>query len=370
MKKLVLLLVTAACMYACSETTDLADLSVSNSGAEQLSEKQSRTSPLLEDDNFASAYYEAADYLATSRGELSNQVNLKSLNHRNGMLYITSEKEFRPVYEQVREKDSIWQTTYDDQIEQLIGIAQENPEFAKQYTYDELSIEIEDLFETDQIGFYDLQQSISDRMPINTLWSKIKQENDEWVINATQESNWEENPAEQYGIETYAQLFINAETAINILDTTRHITGVVSFEDEEQTEGRGGAGCRTFRMRTEFTDNTGHPTCLRMRCYINNFWLWRSFGVNTKGWRWINGRWRERRFQKSLARGGFVVMHQLQLQNPCDPAFAQGVGWTTVRNNVEFSINSTIWNAYAGACINNFGGSVLGGGRFQDAIMN
>lgn len=369
MKKLVILIGLVALFAACQEESDSVEPNFSQSKigtAELTSLKQP---DLLDDKRFASAYQESVKTLQAAKEEIVSSINIRSLEHQDGMIVVNSEKQFRPVYESVAYSDSVWQQQHGDEIDALIEVAFQNPEIADQFDKEEVSFMIEDLLEKDEIDYLDVQQGISDQLPIATLWQKIKSENDEWLANAGEKPNWEENPAEQYGIETYAQLFINQESQINILDTVRNIKGEVSFESGEEAE-RGLAGCRTFRMCTEFTDNTGHPTCLRARVYINNFWLWRSFGSNAKGWRWINGRWRERRFQKTLTRGGFVIMHRAQLANPCDPAFAQWVGWTSVRNNVEFQINATVWNTYAGACTNSFSGAVSGGGRAQGVVMD
>lgn len=372
MKKLIVLMVLVAGMVACKQETELSDLKVAEN---ELRTENRSTSLLLDYKRFSVAYSKAVDQLKIERERLSESADISSLQHKEGMLAINSEKEFRPVYESIVNADTLWQNVYENEINELVSIAKENGEILEYFgDGDEISWEIEDLLKADAIGFYDLQSNIAAKMPVNTLWAKVRNESIEWLDQQGESPNWEKDPDNANALDAYGRLFVNEESSIIILGEVRYAEGEVSINNNTKgkTAGRtlGADGCRTFRMCTEFTDDNGSNTCLRTRVYVNNFWLWRSFGANGKGWVRRNGRWRERRFGKVLTMGGTFIAHRAGLAVACDPFFAQQSNRNRSSNAVEYSINETIWNAYMGLCRNNFAATLAGRGRAQGVVMD
>ncbi|WP_103072104.1 hypothetical protein [Aquimarina sediminis] len=367
MKKLIVLIVLLGTLVGCQH-----EQGISNMDLEQNENSQKDLgSILLEDQVFYSAYSESLEKLNTKKEQFVQQIDLKNLKYKDGLVVIKNAEEFRPIYEQTAKVDSLWQKTYVDEVYVLVEIASNITELVEQVKdEDEISFYIQDLLERDKVGFYDLQKNVAQRMPIKTLWAKVRNESNEWLASLGEKPNWEENPDDRYPADIYARLFLNEENKINIMGEVRTFdTQKAISEVSEKTQG---AGCRTFWMTTEYTDNTGEPTCLRMRCYVNNFWIWKSYGVNAKGWIWSGGRWREWGFNKFLTQGGNIVTHRLNLTDQCDPRFSRNVNWSRRSTAVEFSISNTLWgpSVYLGACRGSFSGVVSGRGRAQAAIMN
>lgn len=378
MKKLIILIGLLAVMAACQQEKELSGLAVEQPLEESSAVVNKSSDLLLADENFNAAYINAVAGLKRDKSGILGQLNLKVLKQDNGVLVINSEKEFRPVYESVIHADTTWQNAYGTAVEELINIAGENEEIAESMSGEnEISIAVEDLLESDGIGFYEMQSNIAARMPVSTLWAKARNESVSWLADQPFDVNWDENPDNRYAADPYARLFLNEESQLKINGEVQSFIGETSTERSAtnslvgRTQGAG--GCRTFWMNTQYTDNEQQiPVCLRARSYVNNFAIWKSYGVNAKGWLWTWGRWRERRFFKLLAQNGNMILHNQQnLPNPCDPAFAQGVAFNRVRNNVEFSISRTIWGStnYVGACRWNFSAFVTGNGRAITAFM-
>lgn len=374
MKKLSLFVAMIALFVACQEEPSLTERETSRTEPSFVEKESSIT--LLRNEAFNRAFRTSVNYLKGQRERLTENVDLSRLRASGGMLVVEGVEDFQPVYEQVEKADERWMETHRSEIMSLMEIAKKDKEVATLYGEgEELAYAIEDLLISEGIHYYDLQASISDRMPIRTLWAKARKESAEWLATQGQDADWSQDPDNQYAVHTMARLFLNEATAIQIAGEVKTFdfeASVVDTEKDSNLQGRGPGGCRTFWMTTEYTDNTGEPTCLRMRCYVNNFGIWRSFGVNAKGWIWAWGRWHEWGFWKSLVRDGNMILHRGGLVDNCDPVFAQEVTWRRVEWHVEYAINHTIWGLrnYAGACRQNFGGSVVGRNRIQWVRMN
>ncbi len=368
MKKLMMLTVLLGTLIGCQQEQEISNVDLEQNEIQQKSISD-LAAVLAGDEEFDLAYNKSLDKLRSAREELTQKMNLKELGYRDGMLVLKTAEVVQPIYEQIVKTDSIWQKTYGDEVQGLTAVASGNEELTDEVE-DQFSFYIQDRLEEDHIGFYDLQENIATRMPIKTLWAKVRNETKRWLDGLDKNPNWKENPDDRYAADTYARLFLNEESMIEILGEKRVFDTQESISERAQKTQ--GAGCRTFWMTTEYTDNTGEPTCLRMRCYVNNFWIWKSYGVNAKGWIWSGGRWREWGFNKFLTQGGNIVTHGLRLNNPCDPRFSRNVNWSRRRTNVEFSISRTLWGPriYLGACRGSFRGAVTGRGRGQGAIMN
>ena len=374
MRKLSMLAGLLAIVASCQESPNLSEFEESEALARMTEEEQSTF--LLSSSTFEPVYRDAVNRLYQSRDQIAGGVSVETLPTANGMLVIQSEEQFRPVYEQVVLADSVWNNQYEQEIAQLVQLVQNDQELSAGFAdEDEISWAIEDLLEDDQVDQEDVMQNVSDRMPINTLWNKVKQESDLWLasMEGVENPNWDEYPENQIAVGPYGRMFVNDAALVQVQDSVIVAEGIVSFgKGDEYLQGRvdGNSGCRTFRVRTAY--NNSASRLLRVRCYVNNFWLWKSFGVSCKGWKMRRRRWRARRFSKTLSRGGLVVIHSASLEDPCDPVFARNVGWTRTRSNVSFRIQNTFWgpSVYVGACRFQYAGVVSGGGVSVGVVMN
>ena len=378
MRKLIVLMGLVLVVASCQENPSFSELEDATLANRMTEEEEAAF--LLSSSKFEPAYRKAVDRLNETRTQLTKGVEVERLKSADGMLVIQSAEEFRPIYDQVVKADTVWKNQYEAEIDALVKLVKADDKLAAGFEEeDEISWAIEDLLEADRVGYEDVMQNVSDRMPISTLWGQVKRDSDEWLASqeGVETPNWEQYPEEKYGIEPYSQLFVNNALTVNIQDTVREVEAIVSVgKGDEQLEGRvlGANGCRTFRMRRAFGDNgtQNGATRLRVRCYVNNFWIWKSYGVSCKGWIRRRGRWKARRYEKVLTQGGTIISHTASLQDPCDPVFAITVGWTKVRRHRSFSINRTLWgpDVYLGVCRQGFAGVVSGRGVAVGVVMD
>lgn len=365
MKRLIYLPIFMLLFWQCGqdETTEITPENEAN----KVLQAPGPNSPLLTNSSFSNAYQNAKQQLVNARSELASQVDVRRLRTKGGMLVFPTVDSFRSIYEKVESVDSVWLETYDAQIEALLRTALRSKEILSQFKDEEdLENEIEDLLEADRINDFDVQQDIANRMPISTLWNRVKAIDDQWLAANEDEVDIDlsSNPTNQMITDDYMSIFLNDRSSINLLDTARNFAESVS---KGNTKGRGlertatiGQGCRTFRK--SFNDGNNGSRKLKVVAKVRNWVVVKKLQTRIVGWKRRRGKWKRRRFSKTLVMFGNAIIHSAQLDDKCDPVFAVNTFLDKTRKRKSFSIRRRRWglNQYIGACRNSFsaGGGV------------
>lgn len=365
MKKLLYLSFVTVFFMRCEQGQDLSEITP-DEDLLRTAEISSIQSPLLEYTDFRNAYTSASAQLKSTRANLTSQIDLSGLRSSEGMLLFPKGDQFRTAYEQVESTDSIWMETFDGQIDALLRVATANKEIMQRFESEEdVENEIEDILEADKINDFDIQQDISNKMPINTLWSKVKVLDEEWLNNSGEDLDLSKDPSDRFVDDEHMQLFLNEGSAINLLDTARYFEEdmTVNRSTEENVGGRTenvGAGCRTWRKSVNDGNNGSRK--LKVKVKVRSYVVVKKLKAKIVGWKRKNGKWKRRRFSKTLYMFGNAVIHSANLQDPCDPVFATAISLNKTKKRRSFGISRHWWglNWYVGACRNNFsaGGNV------------
>ncbi|MEL6560176.1 MAG: hypothetical protein AAFQ94_18450 [Bacteroidota bacterium] len=362
MKKLLYLSLVILLFARCEQEQDAVEVTPEEDLL-RIAQVEAINSVLLDYPDFKNAYITASAQLKSKRGELTGQIDLSRLRHAKGMLLFPKGNEFRTAYEQVESTDSVWQENYDSQIEVLLRVAKSNREITQQFKSEEdIENEIEDILEADKINDFDIQQDVSDKMPINTLWKKVKKLDEEWLNNAGEDLDLSKDPNDRYVDDEHMQLFLNEESAVSLLDTARYFEEDVQVNrsTKDNVGGRTenvGAGCRTWRKSVNDGNNGSRK--LKVKVKVRNYVVVKKLKAKIVGWKRKGGKWKRRRFSKTLYMFGNAVIHSASLSDPCDPVFAQAISLSKSKKRRSFSLSRHWWGPtwYVGACRNNFSGA-------------
>lgn len=362
MKKLLYLSLAVLLFARCEQDQDAVEV-IPEGDLLRIAQVEAINSPLLEYPDFKEAYMAASAQLKSKRSELTSQIDLSRLRHAEGMLLFPKGDEFRTVFEQVESTDSVWQENYDSQIEALLSVAVSNREITQQFKSEEdIENEIEDILEADKINDYDIQQDVSNKMPISTLWNKVKILDEEWLNSAGEDLDLSKDPSDRYVDDEHMQLFLNEQSAINLLDTARYFEEEVEVNRStaDNVGGRTdnvGAGCRTWRKSVNDGNNGSRK--LKVKVKVRNYVVVKKLKAKIVGWKRKGGKWKRRRFSKTLYMFGNAVIHSASLSDPCDPVFAQVIDLNKTKKRRSFGISRHWWDLdwYVGACRNNFSGA-------------
>jgi hypothetical protein len=303
---------------------------------------------------FHQQYLQILDRLRSAQITYCNQMDVSSLIVERGVLIFDTQESFQQPYERVESLDTAFQNLFEEKIEELLQIARSYPNIVRFYENEEEIINgIEELLWSEGMYDHNVQQCISDRMPIQTLWQKTKDLSDEWLANTRDDLDLTLDPANFYVDDEHIQLFLNSDSKINLLGQSHTFREEVEINTTNQSSESN--GCRTWKKEVQTGDNGSRK--LKVKAKVRNYVVVKKIKAKIVGWKKRRGKWKKRRFTKTLFMGGNVIAHTANLQDNCDPVFAINVSLNKTKKKKKFSISRHWWgpNWYVGACRNQFG---------------
>lgn len=314
-------------------------------------------SPLLEDPNFSSVFNQTIDHLRRQRGVITSGLITGELQSQNGLISFRNDTEFQNTYENVKLKDEEWQDLYDHNIADLLEVASRNREVTSQFEDEEdIENEIEDLLESYGFYDYDIQKSVTDDLGEGNLWTMVHDLEEQWLNNSGVELDMESDPTENYVDDEIMQVLLNEQSQLQIGTEMAVFDGenIVLGASKSQLNTRGSGGCTTWKSETKYGSSGSRR--LKVKVKVRNYWTHKSLKAKIKGYKRRRGKWRTRRFSKTLYMYGDAIIHNANLQNKCDPAFRREIDLSESKRRRSYSIIRNWWGTgqYVGACKGRF----------------
>ncbi|WP_340201271.1 hypothetical protein [Ascidiimonas sp. W6] len=353
-------------IYSCSkdsvESTNEESTSINEVTAR---ESNSDVTFLSGQKTFYSSYASSVSELRSLQSSLCSLIDLSGINSERGYLVFPDERSMQSLYEAIEDVDRRFQDTVEARLEELLVEAKKNPSIVNYYTLEaaisndvdeEILNGIEELMWNDGVFAENIQQCVSDRMPIPTLWNKVKTLSDNWLAASGEDLDVSKDPSNFYIDDEIASLFLNEDSQASILGKVETFT-----EDVEINSNNGGSflsranGCRTWRKEVE-TGNNGSRR-LRVVAKVRNYVAYKIIKSKITGWKRRRGRWKKRRFTKTLFMGGIAIAHRASLDENCDPAFSFNISLSETKKKKSFRISRTWWGPdwYVAVCRDQFG---------------
>ncbi|WP_340064336.1 hypothetical protein [Ascidiimonas aurantiaca] len=318
---------------------------------------------------FYSSYSLSLSQLSSFQSTLCNRVDLSGLRIDNGRLVFRSVEDLQNIMSQLEDVNQKFENELEKQIDVLLTDAKNDASIVRHYESSLITLDsnldeeivngIEELLWSDGMFAHNMQECIDQKIPISTLWRKVKTLSDTWLARATDEIDIDlsKDPADDYIDDDLMRLLLD-ENASVVLGNEVHtfIPDALTDSKSVNNVSTWSSNCRTWK-RASKTGNNGSRK-LKVRVSVRNFVFYKTLKANIKGWKRRRGKWRKRRFTKTLNMGGNAIIHRASLSNNCDPVFTTFINLSETRRRKSFKITRTWWGGdwYVAAVKNQFSG--------------
>jgi len=319
--------------------------------------------------NFYSSYSLSISQLSSFQSTLCSRIDLSGLQIENGRFVFRSMESLQRIMSQLEDVNQKFEDELENKIDVLLTEAKNDASIVRHYESSLITLEgnldeeivngIEELLWNDGIFAHSMQECIDQKMPISTLWRKVKTLSDAWLVKATDEVDIDlsRDPADDYIDDDLMRLLLDENASIMLGDEVHtFIPDPLTDSKSVENASTWSSNCRTWK-RASKTGNNGSRK-LKVRVSVRNFGFYKTLKAKIKGWKRRRGKWRRRRFTKTLNMGGNAIIHRASLSNNCDPVFTTFINLSKTRRRKSFKITRTWWGGdwYVAAVKNQFSG--------------
>lgn len=307
-----LILITCTLLFSCNDNEVIDGVLLNKQTVTDLdrnSETNEDVDFLQSQSDFNEAALTAIDEINAFLDNAQGSIDVSNLNVENGVLSFSDSKDFTNLFEEIGTKDEEFQVYLDEKYDELLAVAIGNSQILDFYENDEEEIVngIEDFMWYYNIHDYNFKKYVSDNLPINTLWQKVKTLTDDWLEESGEELDLETDPSDSFVGNEYLQLLLGENSSIIVAGETEVYEESVEY--------------RTNQAQTRFTNCVNKSSKrvaqrgkrkITVTVFVrDHFGKIQEAGASIIGYKKKRRRWKRRRFGKKLNSFGWIVYNNV-----------------------------------------------------------
>ena len=305
------MLLTCILFFSCEKEEVIDEVIISETSVTNLA-KISESNPdvtfLQSQENFNSTALNAIEEINSFLQDAQGTINFSDITAEEGVLVFPDSESFVGFYENIKNTDEDFQVFLEEKYDALLAVALENPEIINFYENDEEEIVfgIEDFMWHHDIYDHNFQKIISDNLPINSLWSKVKSLTDAWLEDSGEDLDMDQDPSDLYVDNEHIQLLLNERSNIKIsnqLETLEEIT--------ENSRGENQAEFASCVTKTTKRVVQSRRRKLTVKVFVRDWGKIQEAGASIIGYQKRRRRWKRRRFGKNLSASGHIIYNNV-----------------------------------------------------------